>query len=114
MLRRSFLLLLLLAGCSEGPEADLPAIGEARSLAAEWALVNQQASDNKLIAPYVKTMRAEVRKQLQTAASSLTQRQSGYGREIESLLAEPDDAAPDALRAHADKLKQIEDHLESA
>jgi hypothetical protein len=27
---------LLVAACSKGPDADLPAIGEARSLAAEW------------------------------------------------------------------------------
>jgi len=33
---------------------------------------------------------------------------------IHALLRQPDDAAPEELRAHADKLKQIEDNLESA
>ena len=55
-----------------------------------------------------------LREQLQTHASSLTQPDSRYGAEIQALLAEPDDAAPEELRAHADKLKQIEDSLKSA
>ena len=33
MLRKPLLLALLIAACSKGPEADLPSIGEARSLA---------------------------------------------------------------------------------
>jgi hypothetical protein len=45
---RWLLLLLLLGGCSKGPQADLPAISAARSLAAEWALVNEQASEGHL------------------------------------------------------------------
>ena len=59
-------------------------------------------------------MREAVREQLKTASSSLTQPNSDYAREIAALIAEPDDAAPAKLRAHADKLKQIEDGLESA
>ena len=50
MARRLLLLLLLTAGCSKGPQADLPYISEARSLAAEWALVNEQAAQGKLTA----------------------------------------------------------------
>ena len=49
--------LLLLAACSKGPEADLQYIKQARSLAAEWALVNEQAEQGKLTAPYVASMR---------------------------------------------------------
>ena len=113
MLRWS-LPLLLLAACSKGPEADLPLIGEARSLGAEWALVNEQAAKGHLTATYVATMHSKLREQLQTARSGLTQPRSPYGEEIAALLVEPDDAAPDALRAHSDKLKQIEDQLESA
>jgi hypothetical protein len=107
-------LTLLVAGCSKGPEADLPYISSARSLAAEWALVNEQASENKLTATYVATMRKSVREQLQTTSQSLTQPDSRYGEEIAALLEQPDAAAPEELRAHADKLKQIEDELESA
>jgi hypothetical protein len=112
---RCFLLpLVLLAACSKGPEADLPSISEARSLAAEWALVNDQAAQGKLTTTYVETMRKSVREQLQTVARSLTQPQSGYGHEITAVLRERDDASPQALRSHADRLKQIEDNLESA
>ena len=34
--------------------------------------------------------------------------------EAQALMGEPTDAAPDALRAHVQALKQIEDQLESA
>ena len=108
------LLLLLVAACSKGPEADLQYISAARSLAAEWALVNEQASEGHLTTAYVETMRESVREQLQTNAKSLTGPQSDYASEIAALLREPDDAAPAALRAHASKLKQVEDSLESA
>jgi hypothetical protein len=114
-MRPIFLLLLLpLVGCSKGPESDLPAIGEARSLAAEWALVNDQAARGRLTATYAKTMREQLREQLKTAAGSLTEPGSRYGLEIRALLAEPGDAAPAELWAHAGKLKKIEDSLESA
>jgi len=107
-------LALIVAGCSKGAQADLPYIGEARSLAAEWALVNEQASRRHLTAHYVETMRSSVREQLQTTQKGLTEQKSDYATEIAALLAEPDDASPDQLRAHAGKLKQIEDSLESA
>jgi hypothetical protein len=113
-MRKPLLLLLLLAGCSKGPQADLPAIGAARSLAAEWALVNDEASRGHLTAVYVKTMRQQLREQLQTNAASLTGTDTDYAAEIHALLTEPDDAPREELRAHSDKLKQIEDGLESA
>ena len=108
------ILMLLLAGCSKGPQADLPYISEARSLSAEWALVNEQAAENKLTTNYTDTLRESFREQLQTVSKSLTQPSSGYGDEIRSVLAEPPDASPQVLRAHADKLKRQEDALESA
>jgi hypothetical protein len=113
MMRRS-ILLLLLAGCSKGPEADLQYIGQARSLGAEWALVNEQANRDHLTPTYVASMHRWLRQNLQTTSSSLTQPNSRYAAEIKALLAERDDAAPDALRAHVETLKQIEDGLESA
>jgi hypothetical protein len=113
-MRKPLLLLLLLVACSKGPQADLPAISAARSLGAEWALVNQEASRGHLTAAYVKTMRQQLREQLQTNASSLTSSDTPYAREIQALLAEPDDAPPQELRAHSGKLRQIEDGLESA
>ncbi len=114
MSRRLLLLCLFVAGCSKGPQADLPYIGEARSLAAEWALVNEQASAGHLTSAYVQTMRSSVREQLQTTQKSLTQPNAQYAQEIDALLKEPDGAPPAQLRAHATKLKQIEDSLESA
>jgi hypothetical protein len=111
---RRLLLFLLLASCSKGPEEDLQYISQARSLGAEWALVNEQAEKGNLTRAFVSTMRQSVREQLQTTASSLTEPNSPYGNEIRTLISEPDDAPPAELRAHAAKLKQIEDHLESA
>ena len=40
-------LALLVAACSKGPEADLQYIKQARSVAAEWALVNELAVQGK-------------------------------------------------------------------
>ena len=114
MLRLLMLLLLLLAGCSKGPEADLQYISEARSLVAEWALVNEQASQGKLTSTYTDVMREDLREQLQTASKSLTQPNSKYAEQIRAALAQPPDATPQQLRAYADALKQEEDSLESA
>jgi hypothetical protein len=113
---RKWLLLLVpvLACCSKGPQADLQYISDARSLAAEWALINQQASEGKLTDVYVGSMRQWLRQQLQTDSAALTQPNSAYGAEIAALLRQPDDAAPEALNAHAGKLKKIEEALESA
>jgi hypothetical protein len=112
--RKSLLWLFLLAGCSKGPQADLQYIKEARSAAAEWALINQQAAQGKLTGAYVRSMRVWLRQDLETASSSLTVPDTRYAFEIDALLAEPDDAPPEELRAHVDKLREIEDGLESA
>ena len=114
MSRALLLLLLLLGACSKGPETDLQYISQARSLGAEWALVNEQAGKGQVTPTYAHSMHQWLRSSLQTASSALTQPDSRYGAEIRTLLAEPDDAAPAELRAHADRLKQIEDSLESA
>ena len=64
-MRWLLLLILLPAACSKGAEADLASIGEARSLAAEWALVNEQAGKGRLTTTYTDTMREQLREQLQ-------------------------------------------------
>ena len=110
---RCLLPILLLVSCSKGPQADLPYISQARSLAAEWALVNEQASRGQLTETYVTTMRQSFRQQLGTTASALTKPDSTYGRQVQALLAEPPDAAPEKLRVHVAKLKHFEDSLES-
>jgi hypothetical protein len=104
----------LLAGCSKGPGADLQYIKQARSLGAEWALVNEQAAQGKLTQAYVASMHEWLRQQLEASSKALTKPDSRYAVEIQALLHQPDDAPPEELRAHADKLKQIEDRLESA
>jgi hypothetical protein len=111
---RRLLFLLLLAGCSKGPQADLQYIGVARSCAAEWALVNEQAADGKLTDVYVETMRTSLREQIQAAKAALTVPDSPYAHEMATLLATPDDAPPQELRHHAEQLKHIEESLESA
>ena len=113
-MRWSLLLPLMLAACSKGPQADLPYISQARSLAAEWALVNEQANEGKLTQAYVETMREELRQDLQTSGKALTQPHSSYAREIDAILQQPGDASPAELRTHASRLKTIEDGLESA
>ena len=113
-MRRVWVILLLAAGCSKGPQADLQYIGEARSAAAEWALVNEQASQGHLTHTYVESMRRALRHQLEAAQSGLTVPDSPYAEEIEALAAEPADAPPDELRSHVERLRQIEDSLESA
>jgi hypothetical protein len=105
---------LLLGGCSKGAAADLQYVKEARSLAAEWALVNEQAKQGNLTATYVDSMHQWLHRNLQSAAASLTTPNSPYGNEMKALLAEAPDASPGRLRMHATRLKQIEKRLESA
>jgi hypothetical protein len=114
MRHRLLLCALALSACSKGPQADLQYIAEARSLAAEWALVNEQAAEGKLTAAYIGSMRSSLRQQVESASQALTQRDSDYARIIQSIAAEPDGASPQELRAQSDRLKQIEDSLESA
>ena len=114
MARKLLLLLLTLASCSKGPEADLQYVSDARSVAAEWALVNEQAAQGKLTRTYVHSMHQWLRQQMQTDSSSLSQPKSAYAAEIAAVLDQPDDAAAAQLRSYADRLKQIEDSLESA
>ena len=112
--KKPLIVLALLGGCAKGPAADLQYIKQARSIAAEWALVNQQSEKGALTPTYVDSMHHWLHDELRAAQSSLTQPDAAYAREIEALLAEAPDAAPDKLQAHAQRLKKIEDALESA
>ena len=111
-MRRVWLFLLLTA-CSKGPQADLQYIGEARSAAAEWALVNEQARRGQLTHAYVESMRQAAREEIQSAQSALTVPDSPYAEEMKALASEPDAASPGELRSHVERLKQVEDSLES-
>jgi hypothetical protein len=114
MTRRPIIVLLLLAGCAKSPSQDLQYIKQARSLAAEWALINQQANAGRLTGTYVSSMHRWLHDDLRTTFSSLARPDSPYGKEIQALLAEPQNAAPGEIRAHGEVLKTIEDKLESA
>jgi hypothetical protein len=107
------LLAILLAACAQGAKKDLPYVKQARSAAAEWALVNEQADKGKLTGNYVTAMRSAARDELTTAQSSLSDPASKQAALVKQLLALPDDAAPAQLRAKVEALKQIEDGLES-
>ena len=107
-------LILLLSGCAQGAQKDLPYIKQARSAAAEWALVNDQAAQDKLTRPYVEAMRDAAREEIKTAASGLSDPSSPQAREIKALIAEAPNAPAQRLRAHVARLKQLEDSLESA
>jgi hypothetical protein len=114
MPRKLLFCLLIVASCTKGPQADLQYIGDARSLAAEWALVNEQAAHGKLTQAYVDSMHQWLRQQLETDSKSLGEPNAPYAAQIADLLRQPDDVPPDALNARAAKLKQFEDALESA
>ena len=107
-------LLLTLAGCARGPEADLQYIKQARSIAAEWALLNELDAQHRLTRTYVDSMHEWLADGLDSALSALSQPQSDYGAEMKALLAAPPGSPADELRAHAERLKAIEDDLESA
>jgi hypothetical protein len=114
VVHKSLLLLTsLLTCCSKGPQADLQYIKEARSAAAEWALVNEQSNKGTVTATYVRSMHQWLRQELTSSQSAISAQDSRYGEEIRTLLAQPDDAAPEELRSHADVLKNIEDGIES-
>ena len=108
------LVLVCVAGCSKGPQADLQYIGQARSAAAEWALINEQASEGKLTRAYVDSMHRWIRQEIESSSNALTEPNSPYGDQMAALLQQPDDAAPQELSARATALKKIEDQLESA
>ena len=114
MRRRLLFCLLMLGACSKGPQADLQYISKARSLAAEWALINELAAKGQLTDAYVSSMHKSLREQIQTAGNALTDPNASYAQDIKGIAALPDDAPPPQFRAISDKLKQVEERLESA
>ena len=111
---RLLLCLLMLGACSKGPQADLQYISKARSLAAEWALVNELAAKGQLTDAYVSSMHKSLREQIETAQKAMTEPDASYASDMKAIAAMPDDAPPQQLRAYSEKLKTIEDSLESA
>jgi hypothetical protein len=112
-MRRALLFAFVLTACSKGAESDVEYIKQARSAAAEWALVNDQARQGRLTRTYVSSMHRWVREEIESSVTSLSEPDSKYGDEIAALLQQPDDASPQELRARSARLKRIEDSLES-
>ena len=103
-----------LTACSQGSSADLPSIKQARSAAAEWALVNEQGQRGQLNRIYVEQMRKAARQELIAALPGLSDPASPQAKIIARLLIEPPESSPARLRALSDELKSIETGLESA
>ena len=110
----NLLLVLALAACSKGPASDLPSIKQARSAAAEWALVNEQALHGRLNPIYVDQMRAAAHEELIAALPGLSDPTSRQASIVARLLVEPPESPPARLRAYSDDLKSVETGLESA
>ena len=107
------LALTLIGGCASGCSADLPAIGQMRSLAAEWASVNREAARGRLTIAYTEGMRKAAREQIAKQAQALS-KGSPAAPAAAALQALPADAAPERIARLAAALKQIETKLESA
>jgi hypothetical protein len=114
VVQKLLLSVVLLSACSKGTSADLQHIKQARSIAAEWALINEQAQVGKLTPTYVGSMHEWLRDDLKTTIASLSEPNSPYGDQMKALLAKPPGAAASDLRGRAEALKRIEDSLESA
>ena len=101
-------LALTLASCG----SELPTIKEARSVAAEWALVNQQATAGNANRVYVEEMRSSTSEQLTSLKDKLSDPDSREANALDALLALPPDASPDTIGKQVDRLDRIEKRLE--
>jgi len=108
------ILLLLVAAAPPTDRKDLAAIKAARSLFAEWALINTLAVSAGLQASYVEGMRKAAREQLGTNLKSLSSPTSPAAVEIQRCLRLPAAAPSTVLRGCAERLRAIEVQLETA
>jgi hypothetical protein len=102
---------LALAACASQSDKQLIAVKSARSVIAEWALVEQQAAKGRAQTTYIEQMRQMARDELKTDATALSQR-PGAAALLERLRT----GSPDAqtLNSAGDALKPLEDSLEAA
>lgn len=106
-------MLLLCAGCGPAGSEDLLAIKSARSIVAEWALINREAAAGRLSRLYADGMRREALAQL--AAEARAANPNGpVAQAIGRVSRLPADASPELLDAAAQNLSAIEDQLEPA
>jgi len=105
-------MMLLVAAAPATDRKDLPAIKAARSVIAEWALVNQIST--RLQASYVDGMRKAARKQLGANLKSLSRPTSPAALVIQRCLRLPAAAPFPVLQGCAQRLRAIEVQLETA
>jgi hypothetical protein len=110
-MRASFVLFLLaaLAACSSQKDKELEAVKSARSVLAEWALVEEQAARDRAPSTYVEVMRKQARDQLKTAQKQLVGQPQAKSV-LERLQAGSPDAG--ALKQADSILEPLEKSLE--
>jgi hypothetical protein len=100
-----------LGACSSQADRELEAVKAARSVLAEWALVEEQ--DGKGLTPsvYVEQMRKQARDQLKTSETELKDQPDAA-----MLIEHVRNGSPDASALHSadDALEPLEDSLESS
>jgi hypothetical protein len=107
-------MLLASAACTSGRSADLVAIKSARSIVAEWALVNRQAASGQLTRHYADGMREEALAQLAADAKATADPNGPAAQAIRQVSRLPADASPERLDAAGRQLSAIEAQLEPA
>jgi uncharacterized lipoprotein NlpE involved in copper resistance len=100
-----------LAGCTSRAEKQLEAVKSVRSILAEWALVEAQASKGRSPQTYADEMRQDSKDELEKAAKDLAG-QPGAAQLVAKLRAGSPDSA--ALKQAADRLEPLEKSLEAA
>jgi len=108
------LALLLAAASQPSASRDLPAIKSARSIVAEWALVNRAAAEGRVTQTYARVMRKQARRQLEAQFKALSDPGSAAGRLVADCLRLPDDAPYPLLQAQSRRLQTIETQVEAA
>jgi hypothetical protein len=111
-MRERLALLLIaaaLAACSSQSDRQLQAVKSARSVIAEWALVEEQAAEGRTQPVYVEQMRQLAKQQLGTDRTGLAGRPNAA-----ELLDKLRTGSPDAgtLKAAGSALEPLEKQLE--
>jgi hypothetical protein len=100
-----------LAACSSQADRELEAVKSARSVLAEWALVEEQDGKGHTPSVYADQMREQAREELKTSQSELESQQQAA-----ALIEQVRNGSPDegALQRADDALEPLEDSLESS
>lgn len=100
-----------LATCTSQTDKQLSAVKSARSVLAEWALVEEQAARGQAQATYTKQVRRLAREELKTDAGELS-RQPSAAKLLQQLGVSSPDAA--ALKRADSALEPLEKSLEAS